>query len=140
VTIVSLEEFNYFTHYGLTRKKLENGEYEPVKPNHSWSAHQLIQNVIELGVQRHPDHHSFGHRPYQILRAFDDGPTLPCGYLTCIIVSLFPPVWFRITHPIIEGIKNDGKPNDQQKNQSKSVFLIWMVIQAGFASIAPFLF
>ena len=35
ITIVILEEFNYFTHYGLTRKKLANGEYEPVQPKHS---------------------------------------------------------------------------------------------------------
>jgi alkane 1-monooxygenase len=140
VSITILEIFNYFTHYGLTRKKLPNGEYEPVQPKHSWSAHQLIQNVIQLGVQRHPDHHANAHRPYQILRASTDGPAYPCGYLTCTLIALLPPVWFKMTHPIIEGFNKDGKANDQQKNTSKNVFLMWMVVQATFTSIAPFLF
>jgi hypothetical protein len=140
VTITILEEFNYFTHYGLVRNKLSNGEYEPVKPKHSWSAHQLLENIIQLGLQRHPDHHANGYRPYQILRAVTDGPTLPCGYFPCVVISLVPPVWFRMTHPILEGIGKDGKASDQQIAQSRNVFLAWMAFQAAFASAAPYLF
>ena len=139
-TIVILEEFNYFTHYGLLRKKLSNGEYEPVQPRHSWSAHQLLENIIQLGLQRHPDHHTSGYRPYQVLRAFTDGPVLPCGYIPCLVITLFPPVWFKMTHPILEGFSKDGKANDQQKKTSTNTFLSWMTLQAIFVSSLPFLF
>ena len=37
ISLFILEEFNYFTHYGLLRKKLANGEYEPIQPNHSFN-------------------------------------------------------------------------------------------------------
>lgn len=140
VTITMLEEFNYFTHYGLTRKQHANGEYEPVQPKHSWNAHQLLENLITLGLQRHPDHHANGYRPYQILRAFPDGPTLPCGYLTCLVISFFPPFWYRMTHPILEGYYKDGKATDKQIAQSKNVFFIWIAMQVAFTSAAPYLF
>ena len=140
ISLFILEEFNYLTHYGLLRKKLENGEYEPVQPKHSWSAHLLIENIIQLGIQRHPDHHANGYRPYQILRAHKEGPALPCGYISCLILTLVPPVWYRITHPILNGFEKDGKASEQQVKSSKNSFLSWMTLQAISLSSIPFLF
>ena len=37
IGIVLLETVNYIEHYGLLRKKNENGRYEKVKHYHSWN-------------------------------------------------------------------------------------------------------
>ena len=41
----------------------------------------------------------------QILENKTDSPQLPYGYPTSIILSLFPPLWFKIMNPIIN-LKN----------------------------------
>lgn len=91
--ITVLEIVNYIEHYGLERKKLANGQYEKVAPRHSWNANHWFSNMILFHLQRHSDHHTYGARPYQILRHVDDGPQLPSGYLGMLPVSLVPPLW-----------------------------------------------
>ena len=140
LSLFILEEFNYFSHYGLLRKKLENGDYEPVQPKHSWSSHQLVANIIQVGLQRHPDHHTNSYRPYQVLRACTDGPALPCSYISCLVITLVPPVWYRITHPILEGYKKDGKASEQQLKESQNAFLSWAALQTIFVSALPLVF
>ncbi|MEL6585932.1 MAG: alkane 1-monooxygenase, partial [Pseudomonadota bacterium] len=38
VAIWQLELVNYVEHYGLTRRHLGDGKYEPVRPHHSWNS------------------------------------------------------------------------------------------------------
>ncbi len=96
VAVFMLELVNYIEHYGLQRQKLANGRYEPVSPHHSWNANHWLSNMILFHLQRHSDHHTYGGRPYQILRHIDESPQLPSGYLGMMFVALFPPVWHRI--------------------------------------------
>ncbi len=37
-TIIFYEAVNYIEHYGLERKLDSNGNYESIKPKHSWNA------------------------------------------------------------------------------------------------------
>ncbi|KTD45863.1 alkane monooxygenase [Legionella rubrilucens] len=96
VAIVLLEMVNYIEHYGLRRKRLPNGHYEPVSNQHSWNANHWLSNVILFHLQRHSDHHAQGAKPYQILRHCDESPQLPSGYLGMIMLSLVPPLWFAV--------------------------------------------
>mmetsp|Transcript_41230 Transcript_41230/g.36567 ORF Transcript_41230/g.36567 Transcript_41230/m.36567 type:complete len:130 (-) Transcript_41230:314-703(-) len=64
----------YCEHYGLLRKKLDNGEYEMVNITHSWNAPQRFSNYVLLKVQRHSDHHENGYKPYQTLLTLDESP------------------------------------------------------------------
>jgi alkane 1-monooxygenase len=57
LAIFSLESINYIEHYGLSRTKLPNGEYEKVTIRHSWNAPHRFSNYFLLKVQRHSDHH-----------------------------------------------------------------------------------
>lgn len=57
VAILLLEEINAIEHYGLERKLLSNGSYEPVGPQHSWDAPQAISGYLLFKLQRHADHH-----------------------------------------------------------------------------------
>ncbi len=89
-----LELVNYVEHYGLERKQLPNGRYEPTDHHHSWNDSHLLSNLFLFQLQRHSDHHAYTHRPYQILRHYQDSPQLPAGYPVMILMALVPALWF----------------------------------------------
>ncbi len=91
-----LESVNYIEHYGLNRRKLANGHYEPVKQYHSWNSNHELGRIFLFELTRHSDHHFKSTRKYQVLRHFDESPELPFGYPGCILVALVPPLWFKI--------------------------------------------
>ncbi len=97
-----LEVVNYIEHYGLERKRLENGGYEKILPIHSWNGNYLVSNALLFQLQRHSDHHANAGRRYQTLRHFPEAPQLPYGYEIMILVALIPPLWFRMVNPILE--------------------------------------
>ncbi|MEM6769321.1 MAG: alkane 1-monooxygenase [Bacteroidota bacterium] len=97
-----LETVNYIEHYGLVRRKTPAGRYEPVLPIHSWNSDHEMGRIFLYELTRHSDHHYRATRKYQILRAFEESPQLPAGYPACMILSLFPPVWFAVMNPRVD--------------------------------------
>lgn len=91
-----LESVNYIEHYGLRRRKLPNGHYERVSPSHSWNSDHELGRIFLYELTRHSDHHYKATRKYQVLRHFDDSPQMPAGYPAAILLSLAPPLWFRV--------------------------------------------
>jgi alkane 1-monooxygenase len=91
-----LESVNYIEHYGLRRKRLPSGRYEPVTPLHSWNSDHELGRIFLYELTRHSDHHFKATRKYQILRRYDESPQLPAGYPASILLSLVPPLWFRV--------------------------------------------
>ncbi len=91
-----LETVNYIEHYGLRRGLLPNGRFEPVLPQHSWNSDHQMGRIFLYELTRHSDHHYKASRKYQVLRHMQDSPQLPVGYPASIILSLFPPLWFRM--------------------------------------------
>ncbi len=87
---------NYVEHYGLLRLKQENGRYERCQPHHSWNSNHKASNLVLLHLQRHSDHHAHPTRPYQVLRDYDDVPSLPSGYPLMFLVAMIPPLWFNV--------------------------------------------
>jgi alkane 1-monooxygenase len=94
--IILLETVNYIEHYGLLRKKRENGTYEAVKRIHSWNSNNILGRVILFELSRHSDHHFKADRPYQILESHEDSPTMPTGYPGMMILALVPPLFFLV--------------------------------------------
>ncbi len=92
---LQLETVNYIEHYGLRRQKLENGRYENVEPRHSWNSNHELGRIFLYELTRHSDHHFKATRKYQVLRYFEESPQLPYGYPASMLLSLFPPIWFR---------------------------------------------
>lgn len=90
---------NYTEHYGLLRQKKTNGKYEACQPRHSWNSNFLLSNLVLFQLQRHSDHHANPARRYQVLRDFDDVPTMPSGYPFMFTLALFPPLWKRVMNP-----------------------------------------
>lgn len=114
-----LEIVNYVEHWDLKRKKLPNGNYEPVNVLHSWNAPHTITNFFLFKLQRHSDHHAHAARPYQYLRNFEESPQLPTGYAGMVILALFPPLYKHLVRPCKDS-----------RNSAASAFLANSVILA----------
>lgn len=100
-----LETVNYVEHYGLRREKKANGRYEKVLPVHSWNSNHVMGRLLLFELTRHSDHHYKASRKYQVLRHFDEAPQMPTGYPGMVVLSLFPPLFFRVMHPTIDRYK-----------------------------------
>jgi alkane 1-monooxygenase len=96
-----LESVNYIEHYGLRRKLLPTGRYEPVGNQHSWNSDHEFGRIILYELTRHTDHHMKSQKRYQTLDYIEGSPQLPFGYPGSILMSFVPPLWFRHIHPIL---------------------------------------
>jgi alkane 1-monooxygenase len=96
-----LELTNYVEHYGLTRRVLDSGKYEPVLPRHSWNASQTASNWLLINLQRHSDHHYKPDRRFPLLQTYseDEAPQLPFGYPAMTTLAMIPPLWRRRMNP-----------------------------------------
>ena len=86
-------------HYGLHRRKGEDGRYERTNHTHSWNSNFVFTNLVLFHLQRHSDHHAFAKRPYQVLRHYDDSPQMPSGYAGMVVLALIPPLWRAVMDP-----------------------------------------
>lgn len=117
IAVLELENVNYIEHYGLQRRKLETGRFEPVQPRHSWNADYRLTGwfLIELG--RHSDHHANAMRRYQTLRTFPDVPQMPTGYGGMVMLAMIPPLWFRVMDPHLQAWQRMyGDPDNIQQS------------------------
>lgn len=91
-----LTSANYIEHYGIARRQLPDGRFEPCRPQHSWNSNHIVSNWALFHLQRHSDHHAHATRRYQSLRTFDDAPQLPTGYFGMFLLAYVPPLWFKV--------------------------------------------
>lgn len=103
--ILLLETVNYIEHYGLQRKQIAEGKWERAMPEHSWNSNHVIGRVMLFELSRHSDHHYLASRKYQILRHHEDSPQMPTGYPGMMILSLIPPLWFRVMNGRIQALR-----------------------------------
>ncbi|WP_055444134.1 alkane 1-monooxygenase [Lacinutrix himadriensis] len=96
VGFILLETVNYIEHYGLLRLKTKSGRYERVKQMHSWNSNHVIGRIVLYELTRHSDHHYKSNKKYQVLDCHEESPQMPYGYPTSMLISLFPPLWFKI--------------------------------------------
>lgn len=96
VGFLLLETVNYIEHYGLLRGKTKSGRYERVKEIHSWNSNHVVGRIVLYELTRHSDHHFISSKKYQVLNYHEQSPQMPFGYPTSMVLSLFPPLWFKI--------------------------------------------
>ncbi|MBX9756707.1 MAG: alkane 1-monooxygenase [Pseudomonadaceae bacterium] len=116
VAVTLLEIVNYLEHYGLHRRKLENGRYERTGPAHSWNSNFLLTNLFLFHLQRHSDHHAYAKRRYQVLRHHESSPQLPNGYAGMIVLALIPPLWRAVMDPRVRAYY-EGEEHQLSANQ-----------------------
>jgi alkane 1-monooxygenase len=107
VAILELEAINYIEHYGLRRREIAPGRYEPTDSRHSWNDSRRLTNWALFNLGRHTDHHNAAGRRYQILRHVDAAPQLPLGYAAMLLVAFVPPLWRRIMDPRVDAAMGD---------------------------------
>lgn len=113
VAVLQLELTNYIEHYGLTRRHLGEGRYEPVMPRHSWNASHRVSNWFLINLQRHSDHHYKPSRRYPLLQTYsiDEAPQLPVGYPSLVAVAAIPPWWRRLMNPRVRAWRKQFYPD-----------------------------
>lgn len=87
---------DYLQHYGLERRRLPDGRYEPQTIHHSWNTPHWFSSHMMVNAPRHSDHHANPGRPYPALRLPEEMPVLPWSLPAMGIVALWPPLWFRL--------------------------------------------
>ncbi|MFD2822534.1 alkane 1-monooxygenase [Lacinutrix iliipiscaria] len=96
IGFILLETVNYIEHYGLLRLKTKSGRYERVREIHSWNSNHIIGRLVLYELTRHSDHHYKSSKKYQVLDCHEESPQMPYGYPTSMLISLCPPLWFKI--------------------------------------------
>jgi alkane 1-monooxygenase len=96
IGILLLETVNYVEHYGLTRKKLTAQRYEDVQAWHSWNSDYILGRLVLFELTRHSDHHWEPSRHYQELDSMPHARQMPAGYPAMMLLSLLPPLWFKV--------------------------------------------
>jgi alkane 1-monooxygenase len=112
VAIWQLELVNYVEHYGLTRRHLGEGKYEPVQPRHSWNADHKVTNWMLINLQRHSDHHYKPDRRFPLLQTYsaDEAPQLPVCYPGMTAMAMIPPLWRRRMNPRVRAWRRKYYP------------------------------
>ena len=106
IGILLLETVNYIEHYGLLRNKNKHGRYERVKRTHSWNSDHVVGKMMLFNLSRHSDHHYNGSKHYQLLKSLPESPQMPTGYPGMMLLSLFPPLWFRLMNKKLQHLNS----------------------------------
>jgi fatty acid desaturase len=96
IAMISQKLVDYVQHYGLVR-----ADGTPIEARHAWSCHRVVTSSMQYNLCRHADHHVSAAKPFWELDARPDCPIVPCGYLTAVVCSLFPPLWHRMVDPLL---------------------------------------
>jgi alkane 1-monooxygenase len=123
-----LTSANYIEHYGLLRKKGDDGKLERCQPQHSWNSTHIFSNLVLFHLERHSDHHTYPLRRYQSLRHFENLPCLPNGYFGMYVLAYIPWLWFRIMDKRLMGLPHVAGDLDNvniDASAHPSLFLKW---------------
>ena len=115
VAVWQLELTNYVEHYGLTRKYLGDGKYEPVRPHHSWdSAHRVSGLLADQPATpcRPPPAPDAAVSAVADLSIAAEVPQLPTGYPPMTAMAMIPPLWRRRFNPRVRALAAAVLPRD----------------------------
>ena len=100
---------DYVQHYGLQRRRLANGKFEPVAARHSWNAPHRFSAALMLNAPRHSDHHLNPSRAYPELRLPPKAraPRLPRSIPVMSVIALWPGLWRRIMDPRLAAVERE---------------------------------
>ncbi len=123
-----LTSANYIEHYGLLRKKRDDGKLERCEPHHSWNSNHVFSNLVLFHLERHSDHHTHPLRRYQSLRHFENLPRLPNGYFGMYMLAYVPRLWFKVMDKRLMSLPHvDGDLDNVNIDPAAqpSIFLKW---------------
>lgn len=110
VAVFLLELTNYVEHYGLERREIAPGRYEPFGPLHAWNTGHPMTDFGMINLGRHSAHHRRADRPYIVLDNPADAPQLPAGYAGSGLLAMVPPLWRRVMDPRVDAVRRAQAP------------------------------
>lgn len=87
---------DYIQHYGLSRRRLPNGKWEPVAPHHSWNAPRGFTSYLMINAPAHSDHHMHPDTPYDALAIPGGAPVLPWSMPVMAVLATMPRRWRKV--------------------------------------------
>ena len=96
VAITLLHVINYLQHYGLMRKANDVGKYEKLDAHHAWNTGRKNTSLNLFQLENHADHHMHPGKSFEELQHTEDSPEHPAGYSFMVLLSLLPPLWFKV--------------------------------------------
>jgi alkane 1-monooxygenase len=109
VAIILLEWINYLQHYGIVRIQDSSGRIEPVREWHAWNEKSWTSQIFLLNLFRHSDHHMNPNKPFYYLSDSSVAPAYPYPYTIMLAISLIPPLFYSVTHRILDSHPFLGK-------------------------------
>lgn len=91
LSLVILEQFQYISHYGLTRIP-----GTPMRVHHSWDFSRLGSNSFMFNQTRHSDHHLSARKQYADLAKTDETVSYPFSPILMLIIVLYPPLFRKV--------------------------------------------
>lgn len=92
---------DYVQHYGLLRKRLPNGKYEPIQTQHSWNTPHWYSSLLLLNAPRHSDHHCNPSKQFPQLTLDAHAPQLPYSLPVMACLAALPPLWKWFMRPLV---------------------------------------
>lgn len=89
-----LEIVNYMEHYGIVRVP-----GKVISTRHSWNTNNRISSWSLFNLTRHSHHHANARVQFQNLKPNHDAPKMLSGYLATIVLTLIPPLWYKLMAP-----------------------------------------
>jgi alkane 1-monooxygenase len=113
----------YWQHYGLTRQYKGDGKYEPYTSRFTWDCDNVVSNILWINLPRHAHHHAHQALPYWELKNNPASPQLPQGYVTTILLSLIPPLFFRRMNPYVAKEMAYTHATSKTQNHSEAIHI-----------------
>ena len=118
LSVILIETQNYVGHYGLSRKELESGRFEPFKDTHGWNSEYFLSNFLLSGRGHTSAHHMEVEDPLTAPTTTKNKPTLPYGYITMSWIALITPLWHKLMDPLVQRVQRK-MPLDLKKERRK---------------------
>lgn len=97
LSLIILEQFQYISHYGLTRIP-----GTPMRVHHSWDFSRLGSNSFMFNQTRHSDHHLSTRKEYGELDKTDDTVSYPFSPILMLVIVLVPPLFRKVVSTELE--------------------------------------
>ncbi len=97
LAILAIETTQYVSHYGIVRVP-----GRPFEHRHAWNGIRTLSTSLMFNLQRHSAHHRSAMEPFWAHSVSQNAPVYPKGIGMMSFLALFPPVFIRITGPLLD--------------------------------------
>jgi alkane 1-monooxygenase len=106
---------NYTSHYGLIRKEISPGVYEPQSVMHSWNSEGSFLSLLIFKHIRHSDHHVNVINPYQCFTLDEKAPRIPASFgITISSLIFYGKEYVKLMGPVAD-MYNKGTDIDHYR-------------------------